>query len=95
MFEQALRQMINEAVEERLSRHSALNPTPPKEIVPKQWLSAREAADYVGVCRSTIHNWVNRRLIHQYRIGRGVVRYSRQELDTRLQGQFAKTRGAA
>ena len=58
------------------------------------WLSKRQAAEYLGVCESTIDNLESRGLLKGYRIylsgKKPIVRYNQEDLD----GLFEKrTRG--
>ena len=40
----------------------------------RPWVSAKEAADYLGVCVDTIYDAVHHRGLRHVRIGRGTIR---------------------
>ena len=46
----------------------------------RKWLSQEEAAEYVGVVRTTIYRWVKEGKLNQYKVGK-VARINKEELD--------------
>ena len=46
----------------------------------KKWLNLAEAAEYVGVGRTTIYRWVKEGKLNQYKVGK-VSRIDKEELD--------------
>jgi excisionase family DNA binding protein len=46
------------------------------------WLTIREAADYLKVARSTLYRWAREGKVTFYRLGEQTVRVQKDELDT-------------
>ena len=51
----------------------------------KEWLSVQEAADYLGVARTTIYRWAKESKLRIYKLAKGVARVKRQDLEAFLQ----------
>ena len=51
----------------------------------KEWLSVQEAANYLGVARTTIYRWAKESRLHIYKLAKGVARVKRQDLEAFLQ----------
>ena len=51
----------------------------------KEWLSVQEAADCLGVARTTIYRWAKESKLRIYKLAKGVARVKRQELEAFLQ----------
>ena len=49
------------------------------------WLSVQEAADYLGVARTTIYRWAKESKLRIYKLAKGVARVKRQDLEAFLQ----------
>ena len=60
------------------------------------WLTHQEAADYLKIHRVTLRRLVKSQLIRRARLvpgaKRGAVRYSREELDSYLEGRLRRER---
>lgn len=55
----------------------------------RQWLSAPEAAEYLGVAVSTLYRWRKQGRIRFYRLGERVSRIKREDLDALAQPQLS------
>lgn len=51
----------------------------------KEWLSVQEAADCLGVARTTIYRWAKESKLRIYKLAKGVARVKRQDLEAFLQ----------
>lgn len=51
----------------------------------KEWLSVQEAADYLGVARTTIYRWAKESRLRIFKLAKGVARAKRQDLEASLQ----------
>lgn len=61
----------------------------------KQWVTAPEAAEYLGVAVSTLYRWRKEGRLRFYRLGARVSRIKRQDLDALAQPQPPAKRPAA
>ena len=50
------------------------------EVKGKQWLSVRQAAEYLGISQPTLFRWMKDGLISFFKVG-GSTRFSRESLD--------------
>lgn len=50
----------------------------------EEWLSVQEAADYLGVARTTIYRWAKESKIRIFKLAKGVARVSRKDLEAFL-----------
>lgn len=48
--------------------------------MPKEWMSVQEAAEYLGVARSTIYRWAKEDRLPIYKLAKGVARVRAQDL---------------
>ncbi len=48
--------------------------------MPKEWMSVQEAAEYLGVARSTIYRWAKEDRFPIYKLAKGVARVRAQDL---------------
>ena len=53
----------------------------------KEWLSVQEAADCLGVARTTIYRWAKESKLRIYKLAKGVARVKRQDLEAFLQAR--------
>ena len=53
---------------------------------PKKYVSARQAADIVGVSTRTIHRYVNEGRLRAYRCGPKLIRFDAEEVERALIG---------
>ncbi len=61
----------------------------------KQWVTAPEAAEYLGVAVSTLYRWRKEGRLRFYRLGARVSRIKRQDLDALAQPQSPNDQPAA
>lgn len=66
---------------------------PISPAVGESFMDVHEAAAYLHVSPGTLRRWTQRKVIPHFKLGRRLVRYSRQNLDAYLQtcGVEAKT----
>lgn len=56
----------------------------PKEIEQK-WLNTQQAADYLGISKSTLYHWVNDRKIEFHKLSMaGRLRFLKEDLDDHM-----------
>jgi len=81
-FEQSLSALIEKIVEEKLTNLSAkAKKESNKDLT--DFLTRREAAQYINVCITTIHNYLKTGKIKKHRIGNRVL-ISKKELDSSI-----------
>ena len=53
-----------------------------KNKIEQKWLNSQQAADYLGISRSTLYHWVNERKIEYHKLSlAGRLRFLRKDLD--------------
>ena len=63
-------------------------------MMDERWLSVDEIAEYLGVGRETIYNWIEKRAMPAHKVGR-CWKFKRQEVDAGVEsGKAAEGCGA-
>ena len=63
-------------------------------MMDERWLSVDEIAEYLGVGRETIYNWIEKRAMPAHKVGR-CWKFKRQEVDAWVESGKAAEGGGA
>ena len=55
-------------------------------VMEKRFLTPRELAEYLGIARGTIYNWLSEKKIPCFKLGR-LVKFDLREIDKWLKGK--------
>lgn len=77
-IEEAVRQIVADALDDLL---------PERQSVQQEYLTPKQAAEYLGIAQQTVYNWRSRRDgPPALRLGPRYLRYKRSDLDAWMQG---------
>lgn len=77
------RQIVADVIDERLLNHSEIESK--KREAETCWLTAKEVCKKLGICLSTLDNWVKQGKVIRHKVGRRVY-YLKSEIDKLIKG---------
>lgn len=89
MIRQTIREVLREELHDQIAPLIA-RATPPPPPPLRQYITAKEAAEILGVCEDSIRNWVRAGKLKKHNAGRS-VRIDRHELEELVSSGLAPT----